>query len=113
MTPFADACRTSARHCAEIADKTCTLEDRSEFLSFAATWQRLANEIECNERLITLIDDLASSASANEDSGRKVGELTEYGASTNSLRRLATAILSVSNHYMAATADGIEEPESV
>ena len=113
MTPFADACRANARHCAEIAERTCTLEDRSEFLSFAATWQRLANEIECNERLITLVDDLASSISANEDSGRKVAELTERGASTSSLRRLATAILSVSNHYMAAIADGCEEPEPV
>ena len=112
MTGLSDVCRASARHCAEIADTTRTLEDRSEFLNFAASWQRLANEIECNERLITLIDELASSTQANEDSGRKSDELRDCGTSTSSLRRLGSAILSVSNHYIAAAAHGSEESES-
>jgi hypothetical protein len=110
MTSLSDACRASARQCAEIANKTRSFEDRAEFLSYAASWQRLANEIESNERLVTLIDELASSTSSSE--GRKLDELTEYRTSTNSLRRLAAVIVSVSNHNLAATADPLEESES-
>ena len=113
MPGHSDACRANARSCAEIAAKTRTPDDRCEFLSFAASWQRLANEIECSERLITLIDELVADTPASEDADRPFEELTE--CHSNSLRRLATAILSVSHHVMAdyfAIPNEIEDPES-
>ena len=110
MTHFADACSASARRCAEIAATTSTTEDRCEFTSFAASWQRLAGEIECNERLISLIDELVSRPSAS-NSDKEIVELSEQEASSNSLSRLATAVLSVSHHYLAAIA-GDREPDS-
>jgi hypothetical protein len=105
MTSLADACRASARQCSEIADSTRTFEDRVAFLTYAASWQRLATEIESNERLLTLIDELASSTSRD----RGVCELSEHEANANSLRRLAAAIVSVSNHFLVVTADPIED----
>ena len=113
MPGHSDACRASARRCAEIAEKTRTLDDRCEFLCFAASWQRLANEIECSERLITLIDELVASTPASEDADRTFDELTECHSS--SLRRLATAMLSASHHFMAdyfATPNEVEESGS-
>ena len=110
MTHFADACRASARRCAEIAATTSTMEDRCEFTNFAATWQRLAREIECNERLINLINELGSRTSAGPSSDMEVVRLSEQEANANGLRRLATSILSVSHHYLAALASNIEEP---
>jgi len=113
MPGHSDACRANARRCAEIAEKTRTLNDRCEFLSFAASWQRLANEIDCNERLITLIDELVASTPASEDEDRKLDELTECHSS--SLRRLSSAMLSVSHHFLAdyfATPNELEESGS-
>jgi hypothetical protein len=110
MAQFADACRASAYRCAEIAATTSTAEDSCEFRTFAATWQRLAREIECSERLITLIDELGPHSSAGPKSDRDAVQLSEQKASASSLRRLATAILSVSQHYMTTMAGHKEEP---
>jgi hypothetical protein len=110
MAQLADACRASAYRCAEIAATTSTAEDSCEFKTFAATWQRLAREIECSERLINLIDELGSHSSAGSKSAREAVQLPEQKANANSLRRLAIAILSVSHHYMTTMAGHKEEP---
>ena len=99
MPSHIDACLASARRCSQIAKKTRTLDDRREFVSFAASWLRLANEIESNERLIALIDGLAVSTPPSEEADQKFDELTE--SHLGSLRRLARTILSVSHHFMA------------
>src|SRR5262245_17427213 len=104
MAQFADACRASAYRCAEIAATTSTAEDSCEFKTFAATWQRLAREIEYSERLVTLIDELGSHSSVGPKSDREAVQLSEQEASANSLRRLATAILSISHRYMTTMA---------
>jgi hypothetical protein len=67
MPGHSEACRASARRCFEVAETTRTLDDRCEFLGLAASWQRLANEIECNERLITLLDELTASNPTKKD----------------------------------------------
>ena len=111
MTDFANACRASTRRCAEIAATTSTTEDRCEFTSFAVSWQRLADESECDDRLIGLIEELGSRPSVSSPAKKSV-ELSEQEASCNSLRRLATAVLYVSHHYLAGIAGDREEPDS-
>lgn len=95
-----DTCLASARLCSQIAKRTRTSDDRSEFLSLAASWQRLANEIESDERLIALIDGLAASTPPRRESDPNLDELGDSHLS--SLRRLATTVLSASLHFMAA-----------
>lgn len=108
MPGHAEACRAHAIRCFEIADKTCTPQDRQEFLSFAESWERLADEIERNEVLIALIDQLATKILTDEDSQREL-QPTEYQRpSTLSLRRLAAAVVSISDQF-AAQADDAEE----
>ena len=99
MPSHIDACLASARRCSQIAKKSRTLDDKCEFLSFVASWLRLANEIESNERLIALIDGLVVSTPLRQEADPKFDELTNSHLS--SLRRLATTILSVSHHFMA------------
>ena len=111
MTHFADACRASARRCAEIAAATSTTEDRCEFASFAASWQRLADESDYDERLIRSIKELGSTPSVSSPD-TEIVELPEQEASSKSIRRLATAILSVSHHYLAAIASDQEDSDS-
>jgi hypothetical protein len=95
-----DTCLASARLCSQIARKTRTPDDRSEFLSLAASWRRLAGEIESDERLIALIDGLAASRPPRSEADPT---LDEFGDShLSSLRRLATTVLSASLHFMAA-----------
>lgn len=77
MPSYIDACLASARRCSQIATKTRTLDDRCEFLSFAASWLRLANEIEADERLIALIDGLAVRTPPSEEADPKFDELTK------------------------------------
>jgi len=50
MSGQSEACRANALHCLDVADKAGTPEDKREFFDLAASWQRLANEIECAER---------------------------------------------------------------
>ena len=92
------ACLASARHCSQIAKRTRTPDDRCEYLSFAASWRRLANETESNERLIALIDGLAASTPPSEAADPSLDELTKSHLS--SIRRLATTILSMSHRFM-------------
>ena len=106
MPSLIDACFASARLCSQIAKTTRTLDDRCEFLSFAASWLRLANQIEADERLIALIDGLAVSTPPGEDADQKLDELTDPHLS--SLQRLAATILSVSHHFMADEKIGSE-----
>jgi len=107
MPSYIDACLASAIRCSQIAKKTRTLDDRCEFLSLAASWLRLANEIESDERLIALIDGLAAPPSEQVDP--KFDELTTSHLS--SLRQLATTMLSVSHRFMAGA--GLSEVETL
>jgi hypothetical protein len=106
MPRHIDACFASARLCSQIAKTTRTLDDRCEFLSFAASWLKLATQIEADERLIALIDGLALSTPPREEADQKFDELTESHLS--SLRRLAATILSMSHHFMADKKIGSE-----
>ena len=54
----ADECRANALHCVEVAQQAHTLDDRSNFLAFAETWYKLANEIDYSDRLVAFIDGL-------------------------------------------------------
>ena len=96
MSSDPKACRAHALRCTEIAEKAPTPEDRREFLSFAQSWERLADEIERNELLVTLIDELATKDLTNEDSQRELHEPIKcQRPSILSLRRLAAAVVSV------------------
>jgi hypothetical protein len=109
MPSHLDACLASVRRCSQIAKKTRAPEDRREFLSFAASWLRLANEIESDERLIALIDGLAASVPPSEQAEPKFSELTTSHLS--SLRQLATTMLSMSHRFMADA--GLSEAETL
>ena len=99
MSNHSEACRAHALHCFEVASNTHTPEDRREFLSFAESWQRLAAEIEQNERLIGLIEELTENIVPKEDRRNDGDELTDCERSgARSLRRLAAAIVSISDH---------------
>jgi hypothetical protein len=102
MPTHVDACLANAHRCSQIAKRTRTPDDRREFLSFAASWLRLASEIESNERLIALIDGLAASTPPADP---KLDELTKSHLS--SVQRLAASILSVSHHFMADTVEAV------
>jgi len=98
MSGQSEACRANALRCFEVSEKTRTPEDRCEFLSFAACWERLANEIEHSERLVALLDQLV----VNNDVQPEPDELAEHLQSgTRSLRHLAAAIVSVSAHFVS------------
>jgi hypothetical protein len=101
MADHSEACRANALRCFEVAEKTHALEDRLEFIGFAESWERLAKEIERNQLLITLIDELAASSRTN-DTQLEPDELTELQRSgTWSLRRLASAVVSISDHFIS------------
>ena len=100
MPGDSETCHARALRCLEVAEKAPTPEDRREFLTFAESWERLANEIERNERLVTLIDELAAKNLTNENTQRDSDELSEcQRAGTRSLRRLAAAIVSIPGHF--------------
>ena len=77
MPADSETCRARALRCLEVAEKAPTPEDRREFLTFAESWERLANEIERNERFVTLIDELAAKNLTDEDTQRDSDELAE------------------------------------
>ena len=109
MSGHSEACRANARQCLEIAKKTRALDDSSEFLSFAETWERLAKEIESNERLVALIEGLASNLAA-EDHGQQTDDLSDCDqAIPQSLRRLTTAIVAATSHFVADHFSGSAE----
>jgi len=100
MTTLADACRASARQCADIAGHAPTFEDQAEFLDFAASWQKLAGEIESNERLIAFLDELVSSPALEGESKKSTGN-----GERSSLRQLAASVVAASNSYLIGLAD--------
>jgi hypothetical protein len=86
----ADECRFHALHCIQVADHARTVEDRSDFLAFAETWYKLANEIDSSDRLIAFIDGLGVSEPMTEKAE------SEIESGLRSLRRLTAAIVAVS-----------------
>jgi hypothetical protein len=101
MSGHSEACRVNGRQCIDIAEKTRALDDASEFLSFAETWERLAREVESNERLVALIEGLTSSSTA-EDQAQKIDHSQKCDRLIPpSLRRLTTAVAAVASHFVA------------
>jgi len=97
---YSEGCRANARRCLEIAHTTPTVEDTCEFLSLAGSWQRLATEIEHNERLIALLDKLAAPNPAKADTEQELEEFSGHSP-VHSFQRLAAAIVSISSHFVA------------
>lgn len=95
MSRHAEACVAHAAHCIEVAEKSCTAEDRREFLSFADAWEKLATEIEQSERLTAFIDELSANADAD---GVLEGSELPQRSYTQPLRQLAAAIVAISDH---------------
>ena len=91
----ADECRTNAVHCVEVAQHAHTLDDRSNFLAFAETWYKLANEIDCSDRLVAFINGLG----VREPTLDAEAEEIEFGI--RSLKRLTAAIVAISSSFMA------------
>jgi hypothetical protein len=85
----------------EIAKRTRAIADSSEFLSFAKTWERLAREIESNERLVALIEGLAGNLAATDHGQQKADLWNRDPAVPGSLRRLTSAIVAVSSQFVA------------
>lgn len=90
----ADECRFHALHCVQVADHAKTLEDRSDFLAFAETWYKLANEIDSSDRLVAFIDGLGVCEQMTEKNE------SEIASGLRSLRRLTAAIVAVSACFM-------------
>ena len=100
MSSHSEVCRANAWHCLEIAHTTSTVEDTCEFLSLAGSWQRLATEIEHNERFIALIDKLAARNPTKADTEQELEEFSDHSP-VQSFQRLAAAIVSISSHFVA------------
>ena len=92
----ADECRANALHCVEVAQHAHTLDDRSNFLAFAETWYKLANEIDYSDRLVAFIDELGVKGPTLENT-----EAEEIESGIRSLRRLTAAIVAISSSFMA------------
>jgi hypothetical protein len=91
----ADECRAHALHCVEVAQHAPTLDDRSEFLVFAESWYRLADEIDISNRLVAFIDGLPASRAMEN------AEAEEIESGIRSLKRLTAAIVAISSSFMA------------
>jgi hypothetical protein len=110
MLDDAEACRACALRCFKIAEKTPTPEDRCEFIGIGECWERLANEIQRSELLISLIDQLSNHDGWNENSQGEFKERQRSG--TRSLWRLATAGRMMFDHLTSdhiATLTGDDE----
>jgi hypothetical protein len=94
MSRHSEACVEHAVRCIEVARKTCTAEDRREFLSFADAWERLATEIEQSERLVAFLEELT--AAAGEARFAERSELPQRSY-TQPLRKLARAVVAISD----------------
>ena len=92
----ADECRANALHCVEVAQHAHTLDDRSNFLAFAETWYKLANEIDYSDRLVAFIDGLGV-----REPTLGVKEVEEIESGIRSLKRLTAAIVAISFSFMA------------
>ena len=91
----ADECRAKALHCVVIAQQAPTLDDQSEFLAFAESWYRLADEIDIRNRLIAFIDGLPASKAMGST------EAEEIESGVRSLRRLTAAIVAICSSFVA------------
>jgi len=92
----ADECRANAVHCVEVAQHAHTLDDRSNFLAFAETWYKLANEIDCSDRLVAFINELDVREPTLGNT-----EAEEIDSGIRSLKRLTAAIVAISSSFMA------------
>jgi hypothetical protein len=93
----ADECRSNALHCVDVAEHAHTPDARSDFLAFAESWYRLADEIDYGNRLIAFIDGLAGSKPASANT-----QPEEMESGVRSLKRLTAAIVAISASLMAA-----------
>ena len=91
----ADECRAKALHCVKVAQHAHTLDDRSNFLAFAETWYKLANEIDYSDRLVAFIDGLGVKPMPGNT------EVEEIESGIRSLKRLTAAIVAISSSFMA------------
>jgi hypothetical protein len=98
MSNHATACHEHALYCLEVAEKTCTADDRREFLSFAQSWENLAIDIEQAERLVELIEDLTAQAVDRPAQPQFEESAVIEGSGLESLRRLVTVIATISEH---------------
>jgi len=92
----ADECRSNALHCVDVAEHAHTPDDRSDFLAFAESWYRLADEIDSSNRLIAFIDYLAGSKPTIANT-----QPDEMESGVRSLKRLTAAIAAISSSLMA------------
>ena len=92
----ADECRSNALHCVDVAEHAHTPGDRSDFLAFAESWYRLADEIDYSNRLIAFIDGLAGRKPAIASTQPEEMEL-----GVQSLKWLTAAIVDISSSLMA------------
>jgi hypothetical protein len=104
----ADECRANALHCAEVAQHARTLDDRSNFLAFADTWYKLANEIDYSDRLVAFIDGLGVN-----DPTLGNAEAEEIESGIRSLKRLTAAIVAISSSFMADELAAVDSGVSV
>jgi hypothetical protein len=94
MLSHSETCRAHALHCLDVAERTRAPEDRREFLNFAKSWERLAAEVDQNERLVEMIDALATNAMTNVDVELEKDGLEQCQQSgMQSLLRLAATVL--------------------
>ena len=92
----ADQCRTNALHCVDVAEHAYTPDDRSDFLAFAESWRRLADEIDYSNRLIAFIDGLAGSKPTRANT-----QPEELESGVRSLKRLTGGIVGICCCLMA------------
>jgi hypothetical protein len=92
----ADECRANALYCVEVAELAHASDDRSDFLAFAETWYKLANEIDYSDRLVAFIDGLGVREPMLGND-----EADEIECGIRSLKRLTAAIVAITSSFMA------------
>jgi len=50
--------RRHALECARLSEKAPSPEAKEHFAALSKSWLRIADEIECGDRLLTLLDDI-------------------------------------------------------
>lgn len=97
----ADECRVNASYCVEVAQLAPTPDDRSDFIAFAETWYKLANEIDYSDRLVAFIDGLGVREATIGNEGTD-----EIESGIGSLRRLIASIIAVTSSFVAGQLAG-------
>lgn len=92
----ADECRANGLHCVEVARHAQAPDDHRDFLAFAATWYKLANEIDYSDRLVAFIDGLGV-----RDPMLAKDNSEEVEGGIRSLKRLTAAIVAITSSIMA------------